>query len=130
MHVRVRVDLILLEPVAHPAGRRVTLGARIVSLMQRENCVPKLLPFLCRNGCDVPPNAITKCHDFPSISSLCRMRAAKVRRKYTADTDHLNGPPQGEHHKLVIQTAIWLRFDRSSLVRMCCTWFCAVGSER
>jgi hypothetical protein len=32
--------------------------------------------------------------------------------------------------RLVIQTATWLRFDRSSLVRMCWTWFCAVRSER
>lgn len=32
--------------------------------------------------------------------------------------------------RLVIQTAIWLRFGRSSLVRMCCTWFCAVRSDR
>lgn len=32
--------------------------------------------------------------------------------------------------RLVIQTAIWLRLGKSSLVRMCCTWFCAVRSER
>lgn len=32
--------------------------------------------------------------------------------------------------RLAIHAAIWCRLDIPSLVRMCCTWFCAVRSDR
>jgi hypothetical protein len=52
----------------------------------------------------------------------------RPRRLRTAACAELLGPHT--QLRVVIQTAIWLRFDKSSLVRMCCTWFWAVRSER
>jgi hypothetical protein len=59
MYVRVRVDLVLLEPLANPARRRVIAPAGVEPLVQSNDRVTEPLPLLRRYRRDIPADAIT-----------------------------------------------------------------------
>ena len=48
----------------------------------------------------------------------------------TAFIRRITQPRYSSGWRAMTHDVIWLRFEKPSLVRMCCTWFWAVRSER
>jgi hypothetical protein len=118
---------LLLVPSSQPCIK--SLNASHVEALTNSLFVGKNIPPTVWRTCstrqlriDFPDQLLEPIDQFPVHERFAIAVASglSAQRKTTPHTQL----------RLVIQTAIWLRFDRSSLARMCCTWFCAVRSER
>jgi hypothetical protein len=62
MHMGGLMNLVLLEPPANPARRRITPSPRVVPVIQLDERIPEQSPFCRFHISDVSPDAISKRH--------------------------------------------------------------------